>query len=591
MSTPTTNGTTAAQQDSSSKLGGVANWADERLGLAGLAKKNIRKVFPDHWSFMLGEIALWSFVTLLLTGVFLTLWFKPSMGEVVYNGSYDQLRGLPMSEAYESTLHLSFDVRGGLLMRQMHHWAALLFIGAMFVHMIRVFSTGAFRKPREINWMIGGMLLMLGILEGFAGYSLPDDLLSGTGLRIAEGLMLSIPVVGTYLAFFMFGGEFPGDEIIPRLYTVHILLIPGLLLALIGAHMLLLVYQKHTQWPGPGRTNDNVVGFPMLPVYAAKAGGFFFIVFGVTALMGGLLTINPIWRFGPYNPSEVTAGSQPDWYMGVAEGLLRIMPGWESHIGGFTISWNVLIPGVVAPGLIFTAFIAYPFIEAWITGDKREHHLLQRPRNAPTRTAFLAAMMTLYGLLWAAGGNDILAKVFHLNLNSITYFMRGAVFVGPVIAFIITRRWCISLQRADQNKLLHGYETGVIMRSPEGAYAERHLPIPMDEAYYLTARDDDPVPELTESEDENGVRAPHSRKQRLRARLVEVWFGHNIQKPTREELEAAHHHAEHELEVGPDGHQHLDSGEYEGSYELDGQRADGHQYDGRNDIAGDELRH
>src|SRR4051812_5761984 len=589
MSTATTNGTTAAKAKKKNPLGGLANWADERVGIAALAKKQIRKVFPDHWSFMLGEIALWSFVVLLLTGVFLTLWFRPGMGEVVYNGSYDQLRGIPMSEAYASTLHLSFDVRGGLLMRQMHHWAAMLFVGAMFVHMMRVFMTGAFRKPREINWMIGGLLLTLGILEGFAGYSLPDDLLSGTGLRIAQGLMQSIPVIGTYVSFFAFDGAFPGDQIIPRLYTVHVLLIPGVLLALIGVHMLLLVYQKHTQWPGPGRTNDNVVGYPMMPVYAAKAGGFFFIVFGVTALMGGLLALNPVWRFGPYNPSQVTAGSQPDWYMGLAEGLLRIFPGWESHFWGVTISWNILIPGVILPGVIFTAFMAYPFLEAWITGDKREHHLLQRPRNAPTRTAFLAGMMTLYGLLWAAGGNDILAVTFHLNLNYITYFMRVAVFVGPVVAFLIARRWCIALQRADRDRLLHGYESGIIMRSPEGAYAEKHLPISTDEAYTLTARDRDQIAPTPTEADENGVANRKVRMMRLRSKLSSYWYGTAVQKPTVEELEEARAHASHELAMHDDGHQHV-AGGYQGDYELDGQPADGHQFDGRHPIEGEELR-
>ncbi len=568
------NAKTAATTEKSSVVGGVATWFDDRLGLATATKKQIRKVFPDHWSFMLGEIALWSFVVLLLTGVFLTLWFKPSMGEVTYMGSYPQLRGLQMSEAYASTLNISFDIRGGLLMRQIHHWAAMLFIAAMFVHMMRVFFTGAFRKPRELNWVIGGLLLMLGILEGFAGYSLPDDLLSGTGLRIADGLMKSIPVLGSYVSFFAFGGEFPGDSIIPRLYTVHVLLIPGLLLALIGAHMLLLVYHKHTQWPGPGRTEKNVVGFPMLPVYAAKAGGFFFIVFGATALMGALMQINPIWKYGPYTPSEVTAGSQPDWYMGVAEGLLRIMPGWETHLFGFTISWNILIPGVIAPGVIFTTVLLYPFIESWITGDKREHHLLQRPRNAPNRTAFLTAMMTLYGLLWAAGGNDILAVVFNLNLNQITYFMRGAIFILPVVAFIVARRWAISLQRSDEAKLLHGYETGVIMRSPDGEYTERHLPISRDEAYTLTARDRDEVFELPAAEDEHGIPAPRRRRDKLRARLSKFWFADTIQKPTREEYEAAQHHAEHELEV----------------HASEAHSADGHQFDGRHDVEGEHLR-
>jgi ubiquinol-cytochrome c reductase cytochrome b subunit len=472
----------------------------------------------------------------------------------------------------------------------MHHWSAMLFIAAMLVHLMRVFLTGAFRKPRELNWVIGGLLILMGILEGFAGYSLPDDLLSGTGLRIADGLMKSVPVLGTYVSFFAFGGEFPGDDIIPRLYTVHVLLIPGLLLALIGAHMLLLVYHKHTQWAGPGRTEENVVGFPMMPVYAAKAGGFFFIVFGVTALMGGLMQINPVWRFGPYNPAEVTAGSQPDWYMGIAEGLLRIMPGWETELFGFTLSWNVFIPGVVAPGIIFTTVLLYPFIEAWITGDKREHHLLQRPRNAPTRTAFMVATMTLYGLMWAAGGNDILAVVFNLNLNYITYFMRGAIFILPVIAFILTRRWCISLQRHDEAALLHGYETGVIMRSPEGAYSERHLPIDDSRAYTLTARDRDQVYALPSGEDENGVKAPGTRRNRLRAKLSHFWFAPNIQKPTREELEEARVHAEHELAVHSGGHQHMPAGDYLGDHELDGHAADGHQFDGRHDVHGEELR-
>src|SRR3954462_10804141 len=352
-----TTNSTAATASKPNRAGALAEWADDRLGLATLAKKNLRKVFPDHWSFMLGEIALWSFVVLLLSSVFLTLWFTPSMGETTYQGSYAQLRGVGMSEAFASTLKISFDVRGGLLMRRMHHWAAMLFVAAMMVHLLRVFFTGAHRKPRELNWVIGCLLLILGTLEGFTGYSLPDDLLSGTGIRAADGFMKASPVVGTYMSFFLFGGEFPGESIIPRLYTVHVLLIPGILLALVGAHMLLLVYHKHTQWAGPGRTEQNVVGYPLLPIYAAKAGGFFFMVFGVTALMGGLLSINPVWKYGPYDPSKVTAGSQPDWYMGIAEGLLRIMPNWETHIWGFTISWNIIIPGQVMPMVLFGMII------------------------------------------------------------------------------------------------------------------------------------------------------------------------------------------------------------------------------------------
>jgi ubiquinol-cytochrome c reductase cytochrome b subunit len=575
----TSNATTAATAKKPGRAGAIATWADERLGIASMAKKNLRKVFPDHWSFMLGEIALWSFVVLLLTGVFLTLWFTPSMGEVTYNGSYEQLRGIQMSEAYASSLRLSFDVRGGLLMRQMHHWAAMLFVASMMVHLLRVFFTGAFRKPRELNWVIGSLLLLLGTLEGFTGYSLPDDLLSGTGIRAADGFVKATPVVGTYMSFFLFDGEFPGESIIPRLFTIHVLLIPGLLLALIAAHMLLLVYHKHTQWPGPGRTEKNVVGFPMLPVYAAKAGGFFFIVFGVTALMGGLLSINPVWKYGPYDPSKVTAGSQPDWYMGWPDGALRIMPGIETHIWGITISWNVMLPILVLPMLMFTILLLLPFIDAWITGDKREHHLLERPRNAPTRTALMVALMTMYGLFWIAGGNDIIAIRLHSSINAITYFLRFAVFVGPVIAFVITRRWCISLQRKDNDDLLHGYETGIIMRSPEGGYSERHLPLPESRAYTLTARDRDPVPDGDHDVevDANGVPAPGKGRglAAIRNRIRTVWYADNVQKPTSEELAAGHHHAEHEQELqGP----------------MDGQAADGHQFDGHHLVEDESLR-
>jgi ubiquinol-cytochrome c reductase cytochrome b subunit len=604
-----TNGTTAARVRKATVLGGVMGWIDDRTGIAGTGRKLIRKVFPDHWSFLLGEIALWSFVILLLTGVLLTMWFKPSMAEVIYTGSYNQLRGIPMSEAYASTLDISFDVRGGLLVRQIHHWAAMLFIAAMLVHMMRHFLTGAFRKPRELNWMIGFALLILGTLEGFAGYSLPDDLLSGTGLRIADGLITAIPVVGTYVSFFLFGGEFPCDAIIPRLYVVHVLLIPAVLLALVGAHLLLLVYYKHTQWPGPGRTPENVVGYPFLPVYAAKTGGFFFIVFGITALMGGLLSINPLWKYGPYNPAEVTAGSQPDWYMGFLEGLLRIMPGWESEIFGATVSWSSLVPGVVAPGLIVFVLLTYPFLEAWITGDNREHHLLQRPRNAPTRTAFLVSMITLYGLLWAAGGNDILALVFELNLTNITHFMRVAVFIGPVIAFLVTRRWCISLQRAADDQLLHGYETGVLVRTPEGCYSENHLPLPDPVSYSITGGGRDPLLPPPSDANDHHIVGRRGLRKRLRAKLSSFYFAGNLQMPSREQLQLSRWNAAVDAtsslgrQPQPDDARVDDAvdptsfparphrpDDTRSSDRSEGKAADGHQFDGRHQVQGQPLR-
>src|SRR3954454_19035900 len=339
----------------------TAGQLDDRLQLATPLRRLFNKVFPDHWSFLLGEIALYSFVVLLLTGVFLTLWFDPSMAEVKYNGVYTPLKGIEMTKAYESSLHLSFEVRGGLVMRQMHHWAALLFMAAIVIHMLRIFFTGAFRKPRELNWVIGVTLFWLGMVEGFAGYSLPDDALSGTGLRIAHAIMLSIPVAGTWVATSLFGGEFPGHVFLGRAYITHVLLVPGILLALITAHMGLLVKQKHTQFPGPGRTNHNVVGVRMFPGFAAKAGGFFMIVFGVIALMGGLIQINPIGLLGPYTAAVVSAGSQPDWYVMFLDGSTRLMPALDIPIGPYTIP-AIFWPTVFLPGILTMLPMFYPFI-------------------------------------------------------------------------------------------------------------------------------------------------------------------------------------------------------------------------------------
>ena len=536
---------------------GPAKWADERVGVAKLSRPFIRKVFPDHWSFLLGEVALYSFVILLLTGVFLTLWFKPSMAEVEYEGTYQLLRGLQMSEAFESTLAISFDIRGGLLIRQMHHWAAMLFLAAMLAHSLRIFFTGAFRKPREINWVIGVSLLFIGLIEGFAGYSLPDDLLSGTGLRFVDGLVRAIPIIGTWAEMFVFGGEFPGSLIVARLYMAHILLIPAVLLGLIAAHLALVVYHKHTQYPGPGRNDGNVVGYPVFPVYMAKAGGFFFIVFGVITLMGGLMQINPLWTYGPYNPAQVTAGSQPDWYMGFVEGAIRIMPNWESHIGNTTWSWNVAIPGLGLMGLMAVSMIVYPFVEQWVTGDKAEHHILDRPRNVPTRTAFGVAAMTCYGLFWIGGGNDLIATQFHVSLNSVTYFLRVMVFAGPVIAFIITKRICIGLQRSDEERLLHGSESAIIVRDPSGGYSEAHEPISQDEAYTLTQH---VAPLALAPVSEQGDLSDKELKAEQRRRKASrFWYLDALRKPTRAELEAAAHHHDDDHADG-NGHGEIGNG-------------------------------
>ncbi|MYV52101.1 cytochrome bc complex cytochrome b subunit [Streptomyces sp. SID3212] len=514
----------------------VADWADGRLGIYGLAKANMRKIFPDHWSFMLGEVSLYSFIIIILTGVYLTLFFHPSMNEVVYHGSYVPLQGVRMSEAFSSTLDISFDVRGGLLIRQIHHWAALIFLAAMLVHMMRVFFTGAFRKPREVNWLFGFLLFVLGMFTGFTGYSLPDDLLSGTGVRFVQGAILSVPIVGTYISMFLFGGEFPGGDFVSRFYSVHILLLPGLMLGLVAGHLILVFVHKHTQFAGPGRTEKNVVGMPLLPIYMAKAGGFFFLVFGVISIVSAIATINPIWAIGPYRPDQVSTGAQPDWYMGFSEGLIRFMPGWEINFWGHTLVLGVFIPLVIFP-MVLVAIAVYPFIEAWVTKDDREHHIADRPRNAPTRTAFGVAWLSWYFVLLVGGGNDIWATHFHLSINTITWFVRVGFFVVPVLTFVVTKRFCLGLQRRDAEKVLHGRESGLIKRLPHGEFVEVHTPLDQGDLYKLTAHDQPKPAELGPTVDENGVERKVSPVEKARVKLSKGFYGENTQipKPTAEE--------------------------------------------------------
>ncbi len=536
------------------KLGGAVGWVDDRLGPAKGVNYFMKKVFPDHWSFMLGEIAMYSLIICLLTGVFLTFWFVPSAGHTIYDGSYVPLRGVQMSEAYASSLNISFDIKGGLLIRQMHHWAALMFVVAVSAHMLRVFFTGAFRKPRELNWVIGCVLSLLALLEGFAGYSLPDDLLSGTGLRAMQGFVLTSPFIGSYMTTAIFGGDFPGEAIIPRLYSAHVLLLPAVIIALFTAHILIVFVQKHTQFPGPGRTNTNVVGYPVMPVYAAKAGGFFFIVFGFIALISAIVQINSIWVYGPYDPSPVTAGSQPDWYMGFADGALRLLPGWlEFHFLGITLSLNIAIGALFLMPVMYGAMAAYPFLEAWITGDKREHHLLDRPRNNPTRTGIGAAALTFYGVLLFAAGNDIMAVKLHMSINDITYFLRTALFLLPPIVFWATRRICLSLQRADRNLVLHGRETGRVVRTAEGKFFEAHEPLDEYTRWTLVQHEEQVPLQLTAGTDQNGVADRSRGAAKMRHRLSQFYFKERVPPVTPAELAAAHHDGQaHEAIEAPE---------------------------------------
>ncbi|WP_327424185.1 cytochrome bc complex cytochrome b subunit [Streptomyces sp. NBC_01230] len=501
---------------------------DARLPVSELAKQLVRKAFPDHWSFLLGEIALYSFVVLLLTGVYLTLFFDPSMTESVYTGSYAPLQGVRMTQAYTTTLTISFDVRGGLLIRQIHHWAALVFVAAISVHLLRIFFTGAFRKPREANWIVGVTLFVLALLEGFAGYSLPDDLLSGTGLRTAATIVGSIPVVGTYVEMFVFGGQFPGNDVIPRLYAVHILLVPGLIVALITVHLMLVAYLKHTHWAGQGRTNRNAVGSPAFPQFTAKTTGFLLMVFGVLALLGGLAQINPVWNYGPYRADQVSGDAQPDWYVGFLEGALRLMPPWETDIAGHTVMWNVFIPTLVLPGVVFTLLFLYPFFEQWVTGDRGEHHLCDRPRNRPTRTGLGVAAIVFYAVLLVAGGNDVVAFSFRVSIEVMTWILRIALVVAPLLAFALTKRLCLALQMRDRRRLTEGEETGQVTQSVNGDLAESHRGLSPTARYRILMRD---VPTPLELPTEG----PVPRRRRVRTALSGWYYRDFVELPATDE--------------------------------------------------------
>jgi ubiquinol-cytochrome c reductase cytochrome b subunit len=448
-------------------------FVDERLGAARGLRFLIDYVFPDHWSFLLGEIALYSFVVLVASGTFLALFFDPSTTQLTYHGGYAPLQGQAMSAAYASTLHISFAVSGGLLARQVHHWTALVFIAAITLHLLRIVFTGAFRKPRDVNYFIGVTMLALAILEGFAGYSLPDDLLSGMGLAIAWAVAMSLPLIGGPLATALWGGRFPGaDAFESRLYIAHVFLLPALLAALIAVHLAIIMIQRHSQFAGPGRREDNVVGTPMWPGYALRSLGLFAAVAAVLVLMGGLIQVNPVWLWGPYHPYVGTNGAQPDWYLGWLIGALRLMPNLEIHVLGHTIVPNPFFGGVLFPGVVFALLYALPWLDRrFISKDYRRHDLLQRPRDNPRRTALAASVFAAVAVVFAAGSVDRLFFQFGFGYEGAIWFFRGAFLLAPALVYWLTRRLCIELARHDAHPLRR-WDGVVVARNERGGFEE-----------------------------------------------------------------------------------------------------------------------
>ena len=411
-------------------------YADDRLGTAHFVRHALRKAFPDHWSFMLGEINAYVFGVLVATGTFLALFFDPNASKIVYHGPYALLDGANVSGAYASAMALSFEVNAGLLVRQIHHWAALVFVAGIAVHMGRIFFTGAFRRPREINWVVGVLLLWLAMFAGFTGYSLPDDLLSGIGLRIAVSVALAIPVVGTWLTTLLIGGVYPTAQLLPRLFVAHVYLVPAAIAALIVVHVAIVWRQKHAQFPGPGRTERNVVGSPLVPNYAAKSLALGLAVVAVLVALGALVQINPIWLWGPYDAWRAVSPAQPDWYIGWIEGALRMGPPWAIHLFGHTVP-SPFWPAVLLPCAVFAVMLAWPWMDAAIRKDRTAHQLLDNPREVPWRTGVgVAAALFALGLT-LAGSDDVQARYVHLPITAITGFYRAFCIVAPIAGFAI----------------------------------------------------------------------------------------------------------------------------------------------------------
>ncbi|GAA3549077.1 ubiquinol-cytochrome c reductase cytochrome b subunit [Nonomuraea rosea] len=414
----------------------------------------------DHWSFLFGQIAIHSLIVLIVTGVFLTFLYDPDTTQVIYQGVYTPLRGVPVSRAFDSTMEISLEVRGGLLIRQIHHWATLILVAAICLHLLRLFFTGAFRRPRALNWLIWVGLSLLAIAAGLTGGILPDDMLSGGSLALIQGVTQSIPLIGTHLTGLLFGEAVPGDRVIPLFYWLHVSLIPVIMIGLLMIRGRLVRRHGRTHYPGA----------TYVPPLSSLA--LFFATFGMLTLLSTVVQINPIWLYGPAGPSATSAGAVPDWYMGFLDGALRIMPAWEPVVFGHPLSLSILIPALGIPGAFFTVLAAYPLIERRLTRDRALDHALDRPREAAVRTAFGAAGITFFGLLWTAAANDQIAYQFHLSLFAVTWFFRVAVLAGPVVAFEITRRLCLALRAQEREERAHGIETGIIRRSSHGGYTE-----------------------------------------------------------------------------------------------------------------------
>ncbi|WP_146418071.1 cytochrome b [Haloarcula hispanica] len=421
-----------------SRAKAVYDWFDTRLDLEN-GQTFLGKAFPAEDSFLLGEVALFCFLLLILSGVFLGFFFEPSTSDVEYDGSVQKFQGEEMPEAFVSVLHITYDVPFGMFIRRLHHWAAHLFVASIGLHMLRVFFTGAYRNPREPNWIVGTGLAALSMGAAYTGYALPFDEFAATATSIGYNLTISIPLLGDFLGQVVFGGEFPSSATIPRLYFLHVLVIPAAIAVGLAVHMAILIRQKHTEAPRDGdvtggrqsvdeEDDDIIIGLPAFPNQAAVSAVVFFVTAATLSALAGLLPVHNVAEYGPNDPAATPELIMPDWFLMWVYGFLKLLPQISFNVGPAHINGE-FIGGIVLPGLVFAAVALWPFI------DRTEPtHFTADPLDRPWQTGVGVAAVAFIMIASIAGMNNILAdQVLGTTTNVVNPILTAALLVVPPI--------------------------------------------------------------------------------------------------------------------------------------------------------------
>ncbi|MFB6139812.1 MAG: cytochrome bc complex cytochrome b subunit [Halosimplex sp.] len=448
------------------RLARVYGWVDDRLDLES-DRDLLGKAFPAEDSFLLGEVALFCFLVLVLTGVFLGFFFEPSTSDVTYQGSVARFQGQDVPEAFVSVLNITYDVPFGMLIRRMHHWAAHLFIASLALHMLRIFFTGAYRNPREPNWLVGTGLAVMSMGAAYTGYALPFDEFASTATGIGYNLAKSIPLVGATFSKLIFGGSYPSSATIPRFYFLHVLIIPLTIAGLLAVHMVILVRQKHTEAerdgdvPGPepdgtagdggtavgaegaadprtavDREDDSVVvGLPAFPNQAAVSAVVFFLTLATLSLLAGFLPVHNVAAYGPNDPAGTPNLIMPDWFLMWVYGFLKLLPSWLSvHVPLLGEINAEFVGGILAPTLVIGVVAAWPFIDYY----RDPEHFALNPLDRPRQTAVGVFGVTFIMIASIAGMNNIAAEVLGTETGPVNAVLWWAIVGWPTLCAGIT---------------------------------------------------------------------------------------------------------------------------------------------------------